>query len=400
MILSERSRTISALGVVMIFSWGSTYYLLAVLAGPIRADTGWSPSLITGGVSLGLLVSALAAPRIGALIQREGGRRVLTCGMTLIAAGLALLAAAPNPMAYLGAWLILGLGMGAGLYDAAFSTLGRIYGRDARRAITTLTLWGGLASTICWPITAALADAIGWRGTCLAYAGLHLFVTMPLCMFVVPRTTPLATAAVGRAFGTAGGSLRDVRFWCLAVAGTTLAMLASLWSVHLITILTAEGHGLAAAVALGTLIGPAQVGARVLEMASGARHHPIWTAATAALLVLAGFLGLAAGIPAAAALIAYGAGNGLWSIARGALPLAIFGPSDYPRIMGRLAAPALLASAAAPLLGSWLIATTGSDGALRVLVAAMLIPCAAIVALWLLGRRAGDEEESIFSKPA
>ncbi len=389
MILSERSRTISALGVVMVFSWGSTYYLLAVLAGPIRADTGWSPGFITAGMSLGLLVSALAAPRIGALIQREGGRRVLTGGMALIAAGLALLAAAPNPAVYLGAWLFLGLGMGAGLYDAAFSTLGRIYGRDARRAITALTLWGGFASTVCWPITAALAETVGWRGTCLAYAGLHLFVTLPLCVFAVPRADPPVPRAGGQVFGANGGSLRDPRFWCLAVAGTTLAMLASLWSVHLITILTAQGYALAAAVALGTLIGPAQVGARVLEMASGARHHPIWTGAAAALLVALGFLGLVAGFPAAAALIAYGAGNGLWSIARGAMPLTIFGAADYPRIMGRLAAPALFASAAAPLLGSWLIASAGPDGALRVLVVVTSLPCAAIVALWLITHRRG-----------
>jgi MFS family permease len=391
MILSERSRTISALGVVMIFSWGSTYYLLAVLAEPIRADTGWSRGLVTAGISLGLLVSAVVAPRIGALIQREGGRRVLTGGMALIAAGLTLLAVAPNPAVYLGAWLILGLGMGAGLYDAAFSTLGRLYGRDARRAITALTLWGGLASTVCWPITAALAETVGWRGTCLAYAGLHLFVTIPLCLFAVPRATMRPRPAVGRGFGVNGGSLHDVRYWCLVIAGTTLAMLASLWSVHLITILTAQGVGLAAAVALGTLIGPAQVGARVLEMASGARHHPIWTGATAGVLVTLGFFGLITGMPAAAALIAYGAGNGLWSIARGAMPLAIFGPSDYARIMGRLAAPALFASAAAPLIGSWLISSVGPDGALSVMVAAALVPCTAILALWLLRRRSGLE---------
>lgn len=397
MILSERRRTISALGVVMIFSWGTTYYLLAVLAEPIRADTGWSSATITGGVSLGLLTAALAAPRVGKLIQLEGGRPVLTGGMALIAAGLGLLAAAPHPAVYLMAWFLLGLGMSAGLYDAAFSTLGRIYGRDARRAITALTLWGGLASTVCWPITAALAETVGWRGTCLTYACLHLLVTMPLCRFALPRVSPAANGRSENAFGANGGSFGDLRFWCLVIAGTTLALLASLWSVHLITILTAQGYGLAAAVGLGVLIGPSQVGARVLELASGARYHPIWTGGCAALLVTVGFLGLVIGIPAAAALIAYGAGNGLWSIARGALPLTIFGPVDYARIMGRLAAPALLASAAAPILGSWLISSAGSDGALRVLVGASLVPCAALIALWFLGRRGGLEAAGLAS---
>lgn len=374
--------TTAGLGIVMILSWGSTYYLLAVLAGPIRADTGWSAGTITAGVSVGLLISGLAAPRIAALIQREGGRRVLAGGMGLISAGLVCLALAPSPIFYLASWVLLGLGMGAGLYDAAFATLGRLHGRDARRAITALTLWGGFASTVCWPLSAALVEWVGWRGTCLVYAGLHLTVSGPLCLLALPRVSSGPEAPPSAAAPTRRVTVpRDLRFWCLAIAGTTLAMLASMWSIHLMTILTASGYTMAAAVGLGALIGPSQVGARIVEMISGARHHPIWTATAAVGLVLSGFLALAAGMPAAAALIAYGAGNGLWSIARGATPLAVFGPADYPRIMGRLAAPALVASAAAPALGAWLIATIGPEETLQVLVALTLLPAAAIALL-------------------
>ena len=377
--LTERHRTVSALGIVMILSWGSTYYLLAVLAGPIRTDTGWSVGTITAGMSVGLLISGLVAPRIGALIQHEGGCRVLATGMALIAVGLVCLALAPSAAAYLAAWIVLGLGMGAGLYDAAFSTLGRLYGRNGRRAITALTLWGGLASTVCWPLTAFLAEWIGWRGTCFVYAALHLTVTLPLCLLAIPRSATGPTAARSTAPTEVPlRVLRDLRFWCLAIAGTALAMLASLWSIHLMTILTASGFSLATAVALGTLIGPAQIGARVIEMASGGRHHPIWTATAAVMLVMLGFLGLLADIPAAAALVAYGAGNGLWSIARGSVPLAIFGGGDYPRLMGRLASPALLASAAAPSLGAWLIAAFGPYGTLQVLAVLTLIPVLAV----------------------
>jgi len=389
MILSERMRVISALGIVMILTWGSTFYLLAVLSGPIRAETGWTAGEVTAGVSLGLLVSGLAAGRIGHLIQRDGGRRVLVAGMVLIAGGLVLLGLSRSLPVYLAAWVVLGLGMAAGLYDAAFSTLGRIYGRGARSAITALTLWGGFASTVCWPISAFLVEAVGWRATCFAYAALHLTVTLPLCWFALPRVPPApAEAPTEAAAPSPAPRLFDIRFWCIAVAGATLAMIASIWSVHLITILTAENYALPAAVALGTLIGPAQVGARVLEMLGRGRHHPIWTMMAAACLVLLGFLGLTFDIPAGTALVAYGAGNGLWSIARGALPLAVFEPQDYARIMGHLARPMLIASAAAPMLGAMLIQGLGPHAMLWALMLGAMVPVAAAVILALdLARR-------------
>lgn len=389
--IGERMRTISALGIVQIFAWGSTFYLPAVLGGPITAQTGWSAGTISAGVSVGLLVSGLTARRIGALIQAEGGRRVMAAGMFLITTGLTVLGLAPSLPFYFAAWVVIGFGMAAGLYDAAFSTLGRIYGSHARAAITSLTLWGGFASTVCWPISAFLVDAIGWRNTCFAYAVLHLAVTLPLCWFALPRSVfplPDGDAAATGAAGPPGVS--GLRFWCIAIAGMTLAMLASIWSVHLISILTAEGYALAAAVGLGTLIGPAQVGARVLEMMGRGRHHPIWTMIASTSLVFVGFLGLFLDLPASAALVAYGAGNGLWSIARGALPLAIFGSRDYARMMGRLATPMLLAAAAAPMLGAVLFERLGPGGTLLVLAVAATIPCVAAAVLWLdLAKQSG-----------
>ncbi|MFZ2103658.1 MAG: MFS transporter [Oricola sp.] len=384
MTITERTRIISALGIVEIFAWGSTFYLLAVVADPIRLDTGWSAGTITTGVAIGLLVSGLAARKIGNLIQVEGGRRVLAAGMMLIAAGLAVMGLARSTPVYFAAWAILGLGMGAGLYEAAFSTLGHIYGRGARGAITSLTLWGGFASTVCWPISAFLVATVGWRNTCFSYAVLHLTVTLPLCWFVLPRVPwPLSGASPAETPDLQSPGISALRFWCIAAAGMTLAVLASIWSVHLITILTAEGYAFAAAVGLGTLIGPAQVGARVLEMLGRERHHPIWTMIVATSLVLLGFLGLFLDISASVALIAYGAGNGLWSIVRGALPLAIFGSRDYARIMGRLATPMLISAAAAPMLGAFLIERYGPHGTLLVLTIAATIPCAAALVLWL-----------------
>ena len=193
--VAERRRVVAALGIVQILAWGSSYYLLAVLAGPIARDTGWPYAWVIGGVSLGLLVAGLAAVRVGRTIDSRGGRPVLAAAALLLAGGLALLAAAPGIPLYLAAWLVLGLGMGAGLYDAAFSTLGRLYGAQARGAITALTLWGGFASTVCWPLSAFLVESVGWRGACLAYAGLHLVLTLPLCLFALPREAPRPASA-------------------------------------------------------------------------------------------------------------------------------------------------------------------------------------------------------------
>jgi MFS family permease len=382
MILSQRSQVISTLGIVMILTWGSSFYLLAVLAEPIRLETGWGAGAVTAGVSLALLVSGLASGWVGRLIQRDGGRRVLAWGITLIAAGLILLGLSWSLPMYLVAWAVIGLGMAGALYDAAFSTLGRIYGREARSAITALTLWGGFASTVCWPISALLVDAVGWRGTCFAYAALNLAVCLPLCWIVLPRVPPILTVATPDPALPVQAFQYGLRFWCLAIAGATLAMLSSIWSVHLITIMTAQGYALAAAVALGTLIGPAQVGARILEMMGRGRHHPIWTMMASTGLVLLGFLGLVLEIPASAALVAYGAGNGLWSIARGALPLSIFAPEDYALIMGRLAGPVLVASAVAPLLGALLIQHYGAVAMLSVLMMGAVVPVAAAVVLY------------------
>lgn len=386
---SDRQRVIAAIGVIQILAWGSSYYLLAVLASPIAQDTGWSYAWVIAGVSLGLLVAGAVSIRVGRTIEAQGGRRVLAASAVLLAAGLVVMAAAPGVPVYLAAWLLIGAGMGAGLYDAAFSTLGRLYGAEARGAITQLTLWGGFASTVCWPLSAWLVEAVGWRGACLAYAGLHLAVTLPLALLAIPRETlrtpsvnPLGAAPVEEPLPNRGPMI-----WLLAALLTGAGIIAAVWSVHLITLLQAGGVGFASAVALGALVGPAQVGARVVEMASGGRHHPMWTLATAAILIAAGLTLLWAGVGSLAlALIAYGAGNGIWSIARGTLPLALFGPSGYAVLMGRLAMPTLIAQAMAPSIGAVLILRFGAETTLGVLAVLGAVNVVGVAALWLLAR--------------
>lgn len=381
---SRRWPVISALGVVQIFAWGSSYYLLAPLAGPIAADTSWPLPWITGGLSLGLFVAGLASPRVGDAIRRRGGRPVLALSCGLLATGLMILAAAPVLPVFVAGWVVLGLGMGAGLYDAAFATLGGLYGREARSAITTLTLWGGFASTVCWPLSALFVAHLGWRGACIAYAAIQIGLCLPLILFVLPgngRGAPKMPRA-----GTAGAALSapERREFLTLMAIMVLAGLAStIIATHLLTLLQGRGMSMAEAVALGALIGPAQVAARLIEMASGGRHHPIWTLTCAAALSAFGLGLLAAGLPfVGAAIFLYGAGNGLFSITRGALPLALFGPERYGSLMGRLARPALIAQALAPIMGAVLLSVAGADLTLAVLALLAFAGITLVILLW------------------
>jgi MFS family permease len=384
---------IPVLGVTQILAWGSSYYLLAVLAKPIASDTGWPLAWVVGGLSLGLLVAGIVSPRVGDGIQRLGGRLVLAMSAIFLALGLIGLALAHNLPVYIGAWLVLGIGMGAGLYDAAFATLGRLYGQRARTAITTLTLFGGFASTICWPFSAMLVSEFGWRNACLTYAAIHLAVLLPLYVFGLPkearRETPTAPRAVqegrkaniNRSVPTASKLL----FALIALVITISSMISALLSVHLLTILQARDIALAAAVALGAIVGPAQVGARAIEMMLSRFHHPIWTKLASTIFVATGIGLLWAGLPiVAAALIFYGAGIGIESIARGTLPLAVFGERHYPAIMGRIAMPSLIGQAASPSVGAMLIDGLGVNGALAVVFGVAMANVLLVGALFAL----------------
>jgi MFS family permease len=390
--LPDKRIVVSALGVTQILAWGSSYYLLAVLAKPIAEGTGWPLSWIVGSLSLGLLMAALISPAVGHAIERRGGRPVLAASALLLAAGSIGLAISLNPIVFLGAWIVMGLGMGAGLYDAAFATLGRIYGEGARSAITSLTLFGGLASTICWPLSAWLVSDLGWRGACWTYAAIHLLVLLPIYLLLLPRQVPHQTdGAAPHAAAAPRARHNSARDWAvlslLAGVIAVAAMISATMSVHMLTILQARGLTLASAVAFGAMVGPSQVGARAIEMAIARFHHPIWTMVVSAALVVLGMAVLWGGLPLMAlALMAYGGGIGLESIARGTVPLALFGAEGYAALMGKLALPSLLLQAAAPSLGALLIHRFGTSGTLAAIFAAALLTLLMVSALALLSR--------------
>jgi MFS family permease len=392
--LGSRGVVVPALGLTQILAWGSSYYLPAVVAKPISVETGWPLTWVVGGLSIGLLIAGIVSPRVGRTINQHGGRLVLAASSILLGLGLAGLGLAQNLPGYFIAWLVIGLGMGAGLYDAGFATLGRLYGAEARRMIVTLTLFGGFASTVCWPLSAFLVESYGWRGACLVYAGIHLLVALPIHLFLVPNpdrpeNEPESLDAVGSRGKALVAREHLAAFVLMASAIALCSVISSVVSVHLLTILQAGGLSLASAVALGALVGPSQVGARVIELVFGRYYHPIWTMLGATVLVTIGLGMLLIGFPIIVlALIPYGAGIGIESIARGTLPLALFGPRDYAALMGRVALPALIAQAIAPSIGALALQYGGAGLALSILTALAAVNVALVALLWNAARRA------------
>jgi MFS family permease len=388
----DRRIVITALGISQILAWGTSFYFPAVFAQPIVQDTGWSLGFVVGGTSLGLLVAGLISPQVGRLIGRRGGRPVLLASSLFYAAGLVGVGLAPALPIYLVAWVLIGIGMGAGLYDAVFAALGRLYGSAARGPITNLTLFGGFSSTICWPLSAFMIEHAGWRIACLIYAGLHLAVSLPLQMAVVrpaARPADATTTADSDAQRAQPPRLTNETaiFILLALVLSLAAGIGSIVIVHFLLFLQARGVDYAVAVSLGTLFGPAQVGARVVERLFGARYHPIWTMIGSCTLMAAGLVMLSGGFPILMlTILLYGAGYGVSWIGRGTLPLALFGPVRFPQLMGKLAFPSLIVQALAPSAGALLIETSGANATLALLTVIALINAVLIGALWWLCR--------------
>ena len=385
---TPRGVVVAVLGSLQIPAWGSTFYLLAVLAKPITADTGWAYDRVMGGLALGLLVAGSVSPRVGRAIARYGGRVVLPCGVILIAGGLVLIGTAQNFFLYLAGWAIAGAGMGAGLYDAAFATLGVLYGKSARSAITAVTLLGGFASTVCWPCSAYLVEHFGWRAACLTYAAWHVCVGLPLYLILIPSRH--GAAADDSAPHAAAAALQPDERGAFVVVATVLTVAAAILSLigsQLVVLLQGFGVPLTQAVALGMIIGPGQVGARLIEMFAGSRYHPIWTMTASAVTVCIGVILLFAG-PAtfALAILLYAGGNGIGSIARGTLPMALFGAARYPVLAGKLALPMLCAMALSPYLGALALQLGGVKATLAVIAALALLNVALVFVLFALTR--------------
>ena len=370
---------IVALGTTQTLAWASSYYLPAILADPIGRDVGVSSNWIFAAFSASMVISALLGPRIGRQIDLVGGRSVLSISNVMLAAGLVLLGFTYSIPMLLLAWLLLGIGMGYGLYDAAFGALGRMHGEAARRSITGITLIAGFASTVGWPLTAIGLEHIGWRNTCFAWAAAHILIGLPINWFMLP---PVAGAKAAVANAVKPHIPLDRTMVLLAFTFAAAWSVTGAMAAHFPRILEAAGASPLQAIAAGALIGPAQVAARIVEAGVLSRYHPLFSTRLACLthpigaLIVGIFGGGAAGVFA----IFHGAGNGVLTIARGTLPLAIFGPQNYAYRLGIIGAPARMAQAGAPLVFGLLIDVMGGG----VLIVSSALSLAALGALFLL----------------
>ena len=376
---TRKTLTVAVIGATQTLAWGSSYYLPAILADPISAGLGVSKSLFFGFFSAALLLSAVLGPMIGRAIDRGGGREVLALSNLVLAAGLAWLGLAGGPASLAGAWAVLGVGMALGLYDPAFATLTAIYGREARSAITGITLIAGFASTVGWPLSALMNDGFGWRGACFGWAALNLFLCLPANLLLIPRPAapaPAPTTAQPPAPAPANGMV-ILAFVFGAVGFVTGAMAA-----HLPHLLQIAGASATAAIAASALMGPAQVAARLFEFGVLKRLHPLVSTRLSLMMHPLGavFLGLFGGPAAAVFALLHGAGNGLLTISRGTLPLALYGPVGYGMRTGIIVAPARVTTAVAPLLFGLMMNAMG----LAALLVSAGLSLAALAALTLL----------------
>lgn len=379
-------RAVFVLGVTQILAWGALYYPPVLTIPLIAADRGWSVTFAMSGFSIGLLVAGLSSPRVGASIDRFGGHRVMPIGSLVGAAGLVTLVHATNPITYLLAWALLGMAMAASLYDPAFATLGRIFGARARPAITALTLAGGFASTVSWPVTHLLIGSVGWQGAYLFYAALLALVAAPLHAFALPRErAPPEPMRHSPALAAPPPLVpaRGLVFILVVAAFASYAFVPSALSAHLLAVFQRFGIEASAAVTVGALFGPSQVAARIAEFIFARDVHPLVIARIAVgILVMAFALLAVAGLSvtvAAIFVIMFGIANGLITIARGTLPLALFGAEGYGRLIGRIAGPALMMQAIAPVVLAFVAESVSDAAALTVAAAFALAAFAAFV---------------------
>ena len=351
-----RKRLGLVLGINQTLSWGMTFYLPAVIAVPAAQDLGRSTVSLLGAFTMSLLIAGLCAPRVGRWIDRHGGKGSVAASVVVLASGQIILALSPNLEVWYLGWAVLGIGMAMGLYDAAFATVGTLLGREAAPTITGITLLAGLASTVFWSLGSAIIGFMGWRGLMLVYVCIMLCVNLPMVLTFVPRLDRNLKETKQTATERTPVSRRVTI--CLASFFALRWFITSALAAHILALFQGIGLNAAEAVLVASLIGPGQVAGRVLEWTVGRRFGLLLRARAAALLFPIGAAILPLGGPVAATVFAllYGMSNGIMTINRGTLPLALFGPNGYATVLGWLAVPVLVAQAVAPTVAAPLVA--------------------------------------------
>ncbi|MCB8820148.1 MFS transporter [Microvirga rosea] len=392
---------VSALSLTQLVSYGTIFYAFALFIEPMGQELGWSKSALTAAYSLALGSSALFAVPVGRLIDRGYGRVVMTGGSVLAAALFLVWSWVESYPAFVLIWLGLGAAMSAVLYEPGFAILARRLGLLARRGITAMTLVGGFASTVFIPLTHLLIDAFGWRNALLVLAGFNLLICAGFHALVIPPSEgraklPRSRPDPGEATGNPRHLLRRASFWCFVATSVAQGMISTGVPLHLLPLLIERGFTLDSAVAAFSVIGPAQVAARLCT-AFGERAVSVRALGVITMVLNVLAFVLLPFIPAGSWLIAvfaglYGASNGMMTIVRALLPPELFGRENYGAIQGMIATPVRIAMAAAPFAFGALWAWWGSYGA--VLAACLIMAFCALGTFVLnlaLAPRAADE---------
>lgn len=397
---------LSFLGIAQIINWGVTYYTLALIGPHIVNETGWSEPFVYSGFAVATIVTGLASPFSGQAVDRIGGAPVMAIGTLTGVSGVIMLAFAHDPGFYLLAWGVIGLSMSACLYDTSFAAIARFAGHETRKAISSMTLIAGFSSTVIWPLTSFLLTHYTWREVTLIDAMMMAFISTPLLLI------GLNEAAIKAAQDNHIASRKiehidaiplphrpvltekdfTIAMILFAFVLTAHGFVVNAMSVHVITLFTDLGIDHRAAVLAGSLIGPAQVASRLLELLFGKRLSAIALGLVAVMLLPLSFL-IPVLLPASLLTavgfgLAYGASNGLATIMRGVVPHALFGPEGYGRRLGLIAGPPLIVKAIAPAAFASVIAATGPHGAIILAILSGLLAGIAMIALALKVRRA------------
>ncbi len=355
---------IPSLGLTQIVGWGSMFYAYGVLMQPMQMELQTSKPVIVGAYSLALLISGLLSTLAGSIIDRVGGRLLMGAGTVLAALMLALLSTVHDVASLYLIWAGIGVAMSATLYQPAFAVLTQIFEGGFRRAITMLTLFGGFASTVAWPLTQWLLEHYGWRETWMIYAVANLAICLPIHA-LLPRAASIKAKAKERAADgiSLAAVLREPGFYLITAAVTLNALVFSAMSLHLISILHDRGMPAYYAAGIGTMIGPMQVLGRVLETTLGKKATTRQIGLIAISLLPAALMLLFA--PATWLLVyglfaaMYGIGNGVMTIVRGTLPAELYGREAYGAISGAMATPVTIAFAAGPSVAAFLYTLGG-----------------------------------------
>ena len=392
--LSPMMTAVHALGITQITAWGTSYYCLGVLAAPIVRDLGWSRGFVFLGFTVSVIVMALISPWIGRLIDRTGARIVMSAGSVIVAVGLLLLSQVTREWAFISVWVLLGIGMRCCLYDAAFAALVQVAPARGRQAISYLTLYGAFASSVFWVAGHYLEEAMGWRQALVVFALLNLIICLPLHWFgLARRETVVATEAAaspsdGSEASVLTGRARTIAMWLFALVMSLNGFVFGIVSVQLVPLLEAAGLATGAAVWLASMKGVAQFIGRVVEIAFGRNLSAMTIGRISIAIVPVSFALLHASHGVFAVLLLFtllmGASQGVLTIVRGAVPLALFGSKGYGAVLGFIATPVLFVSAAAPTVFAWIVDRWGWDVGHAAILAASVasVACMETMARW------------------